>query len=468
MTFMSQNNVFDPPAETKVHARCFHEWQSTILRRYLPFVYRDLRAAYGRDLTKWLIVAPIIGVITGLITTAFSIVILKMLWPPLLGFYIDHPWSALLGVTFGCALAGLIMQFFTPDPNEHSTEEIIRSYHQHEGYIDTRSVLPKLLAAIATVGFGGSAALEGPGIYSGGAIGSWLWQHLRRFRLTPRDRRIMLICGAAAGMSAVFRAPLPGIVFALEMPYKDDLAHEALVPSLIASVVSYATLSSVMGGKPFFNFASSGSYSNRDLPWCALLGLIAGLIAMAFIITFRRARSFVVGWRAPHWMKLALGGFLTGLCGLIFLELFHGRLVPLGPNYEAVGYVLKGHHSSIELVLFGVLKLAASLFTIAAGGVSAMFVPLFLVGGTFGTAFAQSIAHSPNLGLYAAVGMASLLAAGYKTPLAAVVFVAEATGGHAFIIPSLIGAAVAYIVSGDASASADQRLHEGAPVLSHP
>jgi CIC family chloride channel protein len=138
--------------------------------------------------------------------------------------------------------------------------------------------------------------------------------------------------------------------------------------------------------------------------------------------------------------------------------------VPLGPNYEAVGDILSKPHGSSQLIVFSVLKLAATLFTLASGGVSAMFVPLFLTGGSIGTAFAQSVVHSPALDLYAAVGMASFLAAGYKTPLAAVVFVAEATGGHAFIIPALIGAAVAYAVSGDASASGDQRLHEGEKV----
>lgn len=93
-----------------------------------------------------------------------------------------------------------------------------------------------------------------------------------------------------------------------------------------------------------------------------------------------------------------------------------------------------------------------------------MFVPLFLTGGAFGTAFGQLVVRSSGLELYAAVGMASFIAAGYKTPLAAVVFVAEATGGHAFIIPALIGSAVAYAVSGDASVSGDQRLHEGVRV----
>jgi CIC family chloride channel protein len=451
-----------------------------LLRKYAPLVHEDLTAIYARDLRKWLMIAPLIGVLTGLVITAIAVIVLNRIWPPVLDYYLRHHWAMVPGLVLSCAAAGLIMQFFTPDPDEHSTEEIIRSYHEHQGDVNTRPFIPKLLAAIATVGFGGSAALEGPSIYGGGTIGSWLWQRLRRvrgltqrgagsfnaglFNLDARDRRIMLICGAAAGMSAVFRAPLTGIVFSLEMPYKDDLAHEALLPSLIASVVSFMTLSSFLGSAPLFDFAAAVSFTHRDLAWCALLGLLIGLIGMAFATTFRRVRSFCVRSRAPHWLKLSIGGLLTALCGLIFLRFYNGSLVPIGPNYEAVGLILNQAHGSLELVLFAVLKLAATIFTLGAGGVSAMFVPLFLTGGAFGVAFAQSIAHSGSLALYAAVGMACFIAAGYKTPLAAVVFVAEATGGHAFIIPSLIGAAVAYAVSGDASASGDQRLHEAVKV----
>jgi CIC family chloride channel protein len=435
-----------------------------LLGKYAALVHEDLSAVYARDLRKWLIIAPVVGLITGLVITGVVVILLGKLWPPVLNYYLHHHWAIVPGLVLGFIATGLIMQFLTPDPDEHSTEEIIRSYHEHEGQVNMRSFIPKLVAAITTVGFGGSAALEGPSIYGGAAIGSWLWTKLRRLRLTDRDRRIMLICGAAAGMSAVFRAPLTGIVFALEMPYRDDLAHEALVPSLIASVVSFVTLSSFLGAAPLFNFTSSIAFSRRDLYWSALLGLIVGLIAMVFVITFRRARTFFVKWSLPHWLKLTIGGLLTGLCGVLFLHLYPGNLIPIGPNYEAVGEILTQHHSTAELVIFSVFKLAATLFTLAAGGVSAMFVPLFLTGGCLGTAFAQSVAHSSSLDLYAAVGMASFLAAGYKTPLAAVVFVAEATGGHAFIVPALIGAAVAYAVSGDASASGDQRLHEGEKV----
>lgn len=432
-----------------------------LLRKYLPLVHEDLTAVYSRDFQKWIIVAPIIGVITGLAITAIAVIILGKMWPAVLAYYLRHHWAIVPGLVLGMGLTGVIMQLLTPDPDEHSTEEVIRSYHEHQGDINMRPFFPKLLAAITTVGFGGSAALEGPSIYGGAAIGSWLWTKLRRFRFDSRDRRIMLICGAAAGMSAVFRAPLTGIVFALEMPYRDDLAHEALVPSLIASVVAFITMGSFLGSSPLFNFTSGTSYARTDLYWSALLGLLIGLIAMAFVVTFRRARTFFVHWAIPHWAKLALGGLLTGLCGVIFLHLYQGSLVPIGPNYEAVRDILTTHHRTRELLAFSGLKLAATIFTLAPGGVSAMFVPLFLTGGSLGTAFAQSIVHSPALGLYAAVGMASFISAGYKTPLAAVVFVAEATGGHAFIIPALIGAAVAYATSGDASASGDQRLHEG-------
>jgi len=435
--------------------------QHRLLSRYAPLVQEDLTATYARDLYKWLLIAPVIGLVTGLVVTAIAVIILKELWPLLLHYFLGHIWAIVPVITAAFAVTGLIMQFFTADPDEHSTEEIIRSYHEHQGDIDLRSFFPKIVAAITTVGFGGSAALEGPSIYGGGAIGSWLWGKLRRFKLAPRDRRIMLISGAAAGMAAVFRAPMTGLVFALEMPYKDDLAHEALLPSLIASVVAYVTLAFFLGATPLFDFPAPESFTGRDLLWCALLGVCIGLISMAFTITFRRARVFMVRWSIPHWLKLTLGGFLTGVCGFAFLSMYHGALVPLGPNYEAVGEILNRHHSSLELVVFAALKLAATLFSLASGGVSAMFVPLFLSGGSLGTAFAQSIVHSSSFELYAAVGMASFIAAGYKTPLAAVMFVAEATGGHAFIVPSLIGAAVAYAISGEASASGDQRLHEG-------
>ena len=430
------------------------------IRRYTALINEDLTATYSRDIQKWLLVAPIIGVITGLFITGIATLILDTIWVRVLPYYLLHHWAILIGLLIGFTLTGLIMQFRAPDPDEHSTEEIIRSYHEHQGDIDVRSFWWKILAAVTTVGSGGSAALEGPSIYGGGAIGSWLWTKLRRFGLEPRDRRIMLISGAAAGMAAVFRAPLTGLVFALEMPYKDDLAHEALLPSLIASVVSYATLVAFAGSEPLFGFAGSISFRESDLLWSALLGAIIGLLAIVFDITFRRVRRFFVTLHLPHVAKLIIGGLGTALCGLLFVNLYDNSLIPIGPNYEAVREILAHSHPSHMLLVFAALKLAATICSLGTGGVSAMFVPLLLAGGCIGNAFGQTVVHTNAVDLYAAVGMAAFISGGYKTPLTAVVFVAETTGGHSYLIPSLIGAAVAYAVSGEASVSGDQHLHE--------
>jgi CIC family chloride channel protein len=431
-----------------------------LLHKYLPKVHEDLAETYTRNLGKWLLIAPVIGVLTGLMITLLAVVLLHIMWPAVLTYYLRHHWAIVPGLMLGFAVTGLVMQYLTPEPYVHSTEEVIRSYHEHQGDIAMSGFAPKMVAAITTVGAGASSAMEGPAIYGGAAIGSWLWTRLRRFGLEPQDRRIMLICGAAAGMSAIFRAPLTGIVFALEMPYKDDLAHEALMPSLIASVVSYMTLGSILNAPPIFDFASNGSFTRTDIYWSGLLGLAIGLIAVMYIVTFRRLRRWVVNLRLPHWVKMTAGGLLTGVCGLLFLRMYPGNLIPIGPNYEAVPLILNSAHSTVELLCFSALKLAATLCSLVVGGVSAMFVPLFLTGGSLGVAYAQAVVHSSSLELYAAVGMASFISAAYKTPLAAVVFVAEATGGHAFIVPALIGAAVAYAVSGDASTSGDQRIHE--------
>lgn len=433
-----------------------------LIRKCSALIGEDLRETYSRDTRKWLIVAPIIGAVTGVLITLLILAVLSGVWEVLLPLMLDNHALIVPITVSGFVLTGLIMQFCTSDPDRHSTEEIAHSYHANRGDIDMRPFWWKLLASVTTVGFGGSAGLEGPSIYGGGAIGSWLWAKLRRLGigLEPRERRITLISGAAAGMGAVFHAPLTGLIFALEVPYKDDVAHEALLPSLISAVVAYTVLAACLGTRPLFAFGTVAPFSIIDLLWGAALGVICGFIAMNFANGFGRVRKFFIKLRIPHTAKLAIGGVLTGICGLAFVSLYPGGLIPLGPDYEAVGMILTQHHSSVELAAFAVFKLLAALFTLGCGGVSAMFVPLFLTGGAIGKAFSQALVHTPHGELFTAVGMSCFIAAGYKAPLTAVIFVAETSGGYAYIIPTLIGAAVAYAVSGLASVSSEQTVHE--------
>jgi len=139
----------------------------------------------------------------------------------------------------GILLSGLLLRYFADRPDIHDAEAYLEAYHR--GDSDTRfgSFLAKVAAAIATVGFGGAAGLEGPSLYIGSSLGDFVSRRLRRVGLDHEGLKTLLVAGAAAGISAVFKAPLTGLIFALEMPYTDDFAREALIPSMLASVSSY-------------------------------------------------------------------------------------------------------------------------------------------------------------------------------------------------------------------------------------
>ncbi|MGH9706940.1 MAG: chloride channel protein, partial [Candidatus Acidiferrales bacterium] len=119
-----------------------------LVRKYTSLVHEDLTATYSRDLHKWLLIAPIMGVVTGLLIALLAEIILKRMWPPILHYYLMHPLVIVPSLIGGFIIAGLIMQYMTPDHDQHSTEEIIQSYHEHQGDIDVRPFFPKLLAAI--------------------------------------------------------------------------------------------------------------------------------------------------------------------------------------------------------------------------------------------------------------------------------------------------------------------------------
>lgn len=283
------------------------------LRKYFAALHADLSRTYARDIGKWLLIAPPIGILTGAVIVLEVIVILQGIWGRLMPQYYSHHWLIIPGVLVGFGAAGLIMRYLTPDPDLHSTDEVVRSYHEHHGDMDLRSYWPKLLASVTTIGFGGSVGLEGPSIYAGAGVGSWLWTKLRRSNLSQVDRQVMLISGAAAGLAAVFRAPLTGVIFALEMPFHDDLAHEALVPSLISSVVAYSMVVAALGSEPIFAFAKTLRFHDIDLAWAAFLGLICGLVAMAFSTAFQKFRALVIKLPIPHVVKLLLGGLGVAL-----------------------------------------------------------------------------------------------------------------------------------------------------------
>lgn len=151
------------------------------LRKYFAVVHADFTRTHARDVGKWLLIAPLIGLLTGAVIVVEIVVILQGISTHLLPLYYLHHWLMFPGILVGFGTTGLIMRY--RDPDEHSADEVIRSYHEHHGDIDLRSHWPKLMASAATIGFGGRVALEGPNIYAGARVGSWLWKRLRRSKL---------------------------------------------------------------------------------------------------------------------------------------------------------------------------------------------------------------------------------------------------------------------------------------------
>lgn len=421
------------------------------LAEYLETTRKGSEVFWVR-LKKWFLVAAAVGIIIGAFVTLIDRSVLAI-WDWILP-RIDST-TIVLFPTIGLALSGLILQYLTVNPEIHGTEEVIEAFHERGGVFRYRSFPGKILAAIATVGFGGSAGLEGPSIYAGGAIGSFLLRRTRRFGFTDEDVRTIMVAGAAAGVAAIFKAPLTGIVFALEVPYRDDLTREALIPSLVAAVSSYIVFVRFLGIDPLFNVGEINQLSMSDLLYSIVIGVLVGIVARAFVASYHGIGRFAEGLAVPLWVRTGIGGLVAGSLGLIGYRLF-GEPVVLGTGYSTVQGFVTGSYTPVQAAEILLLKTGAVVATLASGAAGGIFVPMIVLGAASG-AMLKGILPGAVGPMFPIVGMAAFLAAGYNTPIAATVFVAESTGGAGYIIPGLVAAAVAFAVAGKTSVSDKQR-----------
>ena len=414
---------------------------------------------FFRYLEKWLLVSGIVGFITGLVVAVFDYVTNLTLWSFFPKFFGQYIFMIFPIVLVGLLASGLLLKSSSNQIGS-GTEEVIRAYNEEEGKIDTSSwsFPKKMLAAVMTIGFGGSAGQEGPSVYAGGVVGSWVWSKLGTRRLSLGDRRILVLAGAAAGIGAVFKAPLTGIIFALEVPFKDDLAHDALIPSLVSAVVSYLTLITIDGSQPLFKFPGIVSLSLTDIGGSAVLGVICGLGALIFILVYRNTTLLLARISSKFYVKAFLGAVVVSGIGIISVITLH-RPYPLGISYDLITLALSPSTLVSALLMLFIMKLLATSFTLGGTGDGGIFIPQIVMGAALGGLFGHMF-FPASVDLFVAVGMASFLAAGFKTPLAAVAFVAETTAGPGYLIPSLIAAALSYSVSGEASVSEHQKLRD--------
>ncbi|MEX2100679.1 MAG: chloride channel protein [Acidimicrobiia bacterium] len=390
--------------------------------------------------------AALVGVSAGIIVAAFD----RIVRDGVFAWVLRQPVLVAAAIpTVGLAVAVLVARL-PGHADTATTDAYVRTYHERGGTLRVQDLWAKLVECAATLGSGGALGYEGPALLSGATVGSWAESRfMQRFR--QDDAKVLMVAGAAAGIAAVFRAPLTGIVFALEVPYTQDLARRALLPALVAASASYVTFVALLGTGRIFQIPGGAAFDLRDLVGGFVVGLLCGGLARvgAWAIAHAKHLTFPTGVR--------VGGAGAALFGLALAShAWFDAPVSLGSGYEAIGWAQR-HETALGLltVLF-VVRFAATWFTVAGGGVGGLFIPLVTQGAIAGH-IVQAIAHAPNPGLFPTVGIAAFLGAGYRTPLAGVSFVAEATGQPGFVVPALLAAAASQLVMGRWSFSPHQR-----------
>ena len=399
----------------------------------------------GRRSQQVLVLAGLTGALTGLVVAGFERLAAEVVFAAVL----DLPlWAMAAAPLVGLVLARASLRWLAGGASPATSDEYIRSFHERGRAMDTRPYPGRMAAAVAALGLGGSMGYEGPAIYSGASIGAWLQQRLPR-QLVGEDPKVLLVAGAAAGVAAIFKAPVTGLVFALEVPYHDDLARRMILPAAIAAATSYVAFVALIGTAPLFPVAGQPQLELRDLAGAAVVGLIAGALArlFAFVIATAKASAERIGpWRRA----VAAGVLLAGLFALG--RLVAGANLALGAGYDTLRWAADPDNTVLVLVAACALRLAGGTVTVAGGGVGGLFIPLVVQGFLVGQVTGELIPVD-NPTLFPVVGIAAFLGAGYGVPLAAVVFVAEATGRPGFVVPGLIAAVIAQLVSGRRSVS---------------
>jgi CIC family chloride channel protein len=367
----------------------------------------------------------------------------------------------------GGLLAGIIVYKIAPEAEGHGTDAAIDAFHNKKGEIRARVPFVKLLASAITIGSGGSAGREGPSAQIGAGFGSYLAKlvHLRVY-----DRRVALAIGIGAGIGAIFKTPFGGAILAAEILYLADFEASVLPPSFIASTIGYVIYASVYGWTPIFGNLNLTFYHDPIyLLLFVVLGLLCGIIAIAYIRSFYGIRKIFYNWKIPNYLKPAIGGLMVGSMAIFLPEI-------MGTGYGWLQLAIDGDFATLTLLVILLLipiKIIATSLTIGSGGSGGVFAPALFIGGMIGAAmWIICNALVPNFGWPSApfviVGMMAFFGAAGKAPIAVILMVAEMTASYTLLAPAMIATAIAYILSGkntiyhsQVPSKADSPAHKG-------
>ncbi len=356
----------------------------------------------------------------------------------------------------GILLSGLFVRYILRDDISHGVTKVLSSISQRKSRIKPHNTWSSLLASGITIGFGGSVGAESPIVMTGAAIGS---NFGRIFRLEQRNLMLLIGCGVAGALGGIFKAPITGLVFVIEVLLL-DLTMASVLPLLISSVSAAATSYMISGGESLFRFSFTEPYYIDRIPMMILLGIICGLVALYFTKTMfsleSRLKSIV-----PYRNRYLVSALILSLLIFLFPPLY-------GEGYSTINLLLSGQYGSLLdgsllepfsssfwivfgfLLLSVLLKVFASVATNSGGGCGGLFAPTLFVGAITGFLFTFVVNYLPFVKMYlpsknyVLLGMAGLMAAMMHAPLTGVFLIAELSGGYDLFLPLMLVSITAF------------------------
>lgn len=416
---------------------------------------------------RWLLLGLAMGLVSGVAAIAFfySIEVLKHLWlgklaglslPAPAGESMFHslpqgdsrPWVVPLLTTGVGLLTGYLVGKLIPE-SVHSgtdgTDAMIKAFHQQGGVIKPLVPIIKGCTSVLTIAAGGSAGREGPITQIGAGLGSWL---ALKLKLSARERRLLLLAGAAGGLGAIFRAPMGAALTAIEVIYMEDFEAEAVLPAVLSSVVAYSLFTLVFGHAPIFGIPDFHFHDPMELPFYVILALFCSVMGWVYVKTFRAIKYAVfrpLQQRIGLMWATGLGGLCMGLMGMCYPHLLTG-------GYGWLEMAILGNLSAGVMLAIALGKTVATSVTLGSGMSGGMFAPALFVGGMSGGVVGKvSNQLFPDIvtqpGAYVLVGMAAFFAGVANAPIGPLLMVCELTKGYGLLAPLMLASALCLVLN---------------------
>ena len=428
-----------------------HNWATDLWLRFVIW-----REHHIKEKNFVLILALIVGIICGVAAQLLKFLIHLIGSSLTAGFNAtSENWLYLVYPVVGIILTVLFVKYVVKENISHGVTKVLYAISRRKSRFKIKNMYASLIASSITIGTGGSVGAEGPIVYTGAAIGSNFGQ---AFRMSPKILMILVGCGAAAGIAGIFRAPIAGMLFTLEV-LMIDLTGMTVMPLLLSSIAG-ATVAYVMEGYTAeFFFTQSEPYLTSRIPWTIALGVVCGLMSYYFTKVMFMMESFFKKIK-QQWLKILIGGTIIACLVFLFPPLY-------GEGYSTITSLLDGDVESVVnaslfyvdrdniwfllLFIFAITltKAFATSATNGAGGVGGTFAPSLFVGALTGFLFA-SVVNQFDLGVtlslknFTLMGMAGVMSGVMHAPLMAIFLTAEMTGGYDLFLPLLIVSALAY------------------------